>query len=179
MLNGTYCCQQTMYVTLCYSAVSRSVMPDFSLHWIMFQLKCRFKPQHFPTFMWEMPVLNLDRRLSVSTDDVRDISRYPYANVRKTLSRDFFFHILSHVRVLLTTILQSVGLVAQSVKRLTTGWTVRRSNPGGAITSACPDQPRGPPSPLYNGYRVFPGGKVRPGRTADHSPPFSVVVLEE
>ena len=28
----------------------------------------------------------------------------------------------------------------------------------------------GPPSLLYNGYRVFPGGKVRPGRAADHSP---------
>jgi len=26
---------------------------------------------------------------------------------------------------------------------------------------------RGPPSLLYNGYRVFPGGKERPGRDAD------------
>ena len=32
---------------------------------------------------------------------------------------------------------------------------------------------------LYNGYRVFPGGKVRPGRAADHSPPSSADVLEE
>jgi 8-oxo-dGTP pyrophosphatase MutT (NUDIX family) len=37
----------------------------------------------------------------------------------------------------------------------------------------------GPPSLLYNGYRFFPGGKVRPGRVADHSPPSSVVVMEE
>ena len=29
---------------------------------------------------------------------------------------------------------------------------------------------------LYNGYRVFPGGKVRPGRVADHSPPSSAAV---
>jgi hypothetical protein len=29
--------------------------------------------------------------------------------------------------------------------------------------------PWGPPSLLYNGYRVFPGGKVRPGRAADYS----------
>ena len=36
--------------------------------------------------------------------------------------------------------------------------------------SARPDQPCGPPSLLYNGYQVFPGGKVRPGRAADHSP---------
>ena len=32
---------------------------------------------------------------------------------------------------------------------------------------------------LYNGYRVFPGGRVRPGRVADHSPPFSAAVMEE
>ena len=30
------------------------------------------------------------------------------------------------------------------------------------------DWPWVPPSLLYNGYRVFPGGKVRPGRAADH-----------
>jgi hypothetical protein len=34
-------------------------------------------------------------------------------------------------------------------------------------------------SRLYNGYRVFPGGKVRPGRAANHSPPSSTEVLEE
>ena len=28
----------------------------------------------------------------------------------------------------------------------------------------------GPPSLLYSGYRVFPGGKERPGRDADPSP---------
>jgi len=33
----------------------------------------------------------------------------------------------------------------------------------------------GPPSLLYNGYRVFPGGKERPGRDADPSPPSSAV----
>ena len=31
---------------------------------------------------------------------------------------------------------------------------------------------------LYNGYRVFPGGKKRPGRDADHSPPSSSVVMK-
>jgi hypothetical protein len=36
-----------------------------------------------------------------------------------------------------------------------------------------PDRLWGPPSLLYNGYQVFPGGKVRPGRVADHSPPSS------
>ena len=37
----------------------------------------------------------------------------------------------------------------------------------------------GPPSLLYNGYRVYPGSKVRPGRAADHSPPSSAAVMEE
>jgi len=41
------------------------------------------------------------------------------------------------------------------------------------------DRPWGPPSLLYNGYRVFLGGKVRPGRAAEHSPPSSAEVLEE
>ena len=42
-----------------------------------------------------------------------------------------------------------------------------------------PDRPWGPPSLLYNGYRVFPEGKVRPGCAADHSPPSSAVAMEE
>jgi hypothetical protein len=55
--------------------------------------------------------------------------------------------------------------------RLTMGWTVRGSNPGGGeIFRTCPDRPWGPPSLLYNGYQVFPGGKVRPGHDAGHSP---------
>ena len=34
------------------------------------------------------------------------------------------------------------------------------SNPGGARFSACPDRPWGSSCLLYDGYRVFPGGKV-------------------
>ena len=60
---------------------------------------------------------------------------------------------------------------------LNTGWTVRGSNPGGARFSAHPDRPWGPPSLLYNGYRVFPEGKVRPGRAADPSPPSSAAAM--
>ena len=41
---------------------------------------------------------------------------------------------------------------------------------GGEIFRTCPDRPWGPPSLLYNGYRVFPGGKGRPGRDADPYP---------
>ena len=53
---------------------------------------------------------------------------------------------------------------------LATGWTVRGSNPGrGEIFRNCSDRPWGLPSLLYNGYRVFPGGKERPRRYADPS----------
>jgi hypothetical protein len=45
----------------------------------------------------------------------------------------------------------------------------------GEIFRTCPDRPWGPPSLLYNGYRVFPGGKERPGRDADPSPSSSAV----
>jgi len=46
---------------------------------------------------------------------------------------------------------------------------------GGEIFCTCPDRPWGPPSLLYNEYRVFPGGKERPRRDADPSPPSSAV----
>ena len=46
----------------------------------------------------------------------------------------------------------------------------------GEIFLTSPDRPWGPPSLLYNGYRVFPGGKVLPGRDADLSPPSSAEV---
>ena len=59
---------------------------------------------------------------------------------------------------------------------IATGWTVRGSNPGGGENlRTCPDRPWGPPSVLYNGYRVFPGGEERPGRDADPSLPSSAV----
>jgi hypothetical protein len=54
------------------------------------------------------------------------------------------------------------------------------SNPGGGeIFRTCADRVRAPSSLLYNGYRVFPRGKVRPGRDADPSPPSSAEVMEE
>ena len=41
------------------------------------------------------------------------------------------------------------------------GLTVRGSNPsGGENFRTRPDRPWGPPSLLYNGYRVIPGGKA-------------------
>jgi len=49
----------------------------------------------------------------------------------------------------------------------------------GEIFRTCLDRPWGPPSLLYNGYRVFPGGKEQPGCDADPSPPSSAVVMKE
>ena len=58
-----------------------------------------------------------------------------------------------------------------SVVGLATVWTVLSSNPGGVeIFRTCQNRPWGPPSLLYNGYRIFPGGKVRPERDSDPSP---------
>jgi len=50
---------------------------------------------------------------------------------------------------------------------------------GGEIFRTCPDRPWGPPSLLYNGYRVFPRGKEWPGCDADLSPRSSAVVMKE
>jgi hypothetical protein len=73
-----------------------------------------------------------------------------------------------------------LGRVVQSVYRLATGWTIRKSNPGGGgHFSHLPRPALGPAQPLYNGYRVFPGAKERPGRDADPSPPSSAVVMKE
>ena len=46
----------------------------------------------------------------------------------------------------------------------------------GEIFRTSPDRPWGPASLLYNGHRVFPGGKVQPRRDADPSPPSNVEV---
>ena len=73
-------------------------------------------------------------------------------------------------------------LWAQQLSRYSdwaTGWTVWDRIPVATRFSARPDQHWGPPRLLYNGYRVFPGGKVRPERAADHSPPSSAAVMEE
>jgi hypothetical protein len=51
--------------------------------------------------------------------------------------------------------------IAHLVLQLATGWTVQGSNPGWhEICRTRPDQPWGPPSLLYNGCWVIPGGKV-------------------
>jgi hypothetical protein len=64
------------------------------------------------------------------------------------------------------------GRVAQS------GWTVRRSNPGGARFFAHVNAgPGAHPASCTMGTGSFPGVK-RPGRGADHLPPSSAEVTE-
>jgi hypothetical protein len=47
------------------------------------------------------------------------------------------------------------------------------------LSPVCPDRLWGPPSLLSNGYRgPFLGGKVRPGRDADHSTPSTAQVVK-
>ena len=68
---------------------------------------------------------------------------------------------MENLREKTVTNLHRWAVVAQSVQRLSTGWTVRGSNPGGGeIFRTCPERPWGLPSLLYNGYRVLPGGKA-------------------
>jgi hypothetical protein len=74
--------------------------------------------------------------------------------VRRTAGDDI-------IVLLILVLSYQVGRVAQSVKRLTTGWTVRGSNPGGGkIFRIRPDRPCVPPSLVYDGYRFFPVGKA-------------------
>ena len=80
-------------------------------------------------------------------------------------------HFTQNVRICSNTNMQNGP--SSSFGIATKGWTVRESNPGGARFSARPDRPWGPPSFLYSGYRIFPRGKVRPRRAAEHSPPSS------
>jgi hypothetical protein len=73
-------------------------------------------------------------------------------------------------------------LISVSNKWIPTEQRTGRSEdriPVGARFSARPDRPWGPPSLLYNGYRVFSEGKVRPERAAEHSPTSSAKVLED
>jgi hypothetical protein len=68
-----------------------------------------------------------------------------------------------------------------SVVGIATGYGLEGlgSNPGGGeIFRTCPDRPWDPPSLLYNGYRVFLGGKERLWRDADPSLSFSAAVMK-
>jgi hypothetical protein len=74
--------------------------------------------------------------------------------------------------------------VAQSVYRLTTDWTTGVRSPTGVedfSSSPCVHTVSGahPASYTMGTGGPFPGGKARPGRDADHSPPSSAEVKYE
>jgi hypothetical protein len=74
--------------------------------------------------------------------------------------------------------------VAQAVLCLTTHWTTRVRSPTEAedfSSSPCVQTGSGahPASCSMGTGGPFPGGKARPGRDADHSPPFSAEVENE
>ena len=128
---------------------------------------------------WVHPVLPCYVKSTHNHSNTNLIRRIMMRRSQLTLGFFFFFKSCPTSPIYDQQQMYFVGRVAQSVLRLTTGWTIRGSNPGGARFSARPDQPCGPPSLLYNVYLVFPGGKVRPGRAADHSPPSRAAVMEE
>ena len=81
-----------------------------------------------------------------------------------------------------TVLLSTVSSGPGSVVSIATGYGL--DGPGiksrwGRDFCTCPHLSRGPPNLLYNGYQVFLGGKERPERDDDPSPPSSAMVMKE
>jgi hypothetical protein len=78
--------------------------------------------------------------------------------INNSIQKHFSVYIYGKLEsVYVWALLPVMGRVAQS------GWTVRGSKKntgGGEIFRTRPDRHWGPPSLLYNGYRVFTGGKA-------------------
>jgi hypothetical protein len=102
----------------------------------------------------------------------------PYIYMSKFLALQGAPHIydISRLRVNKRTWTWCVGRVDQYSDWLRAGRPGDRIPVGGEIFRTCPERPGGPPSLLNNGYRVFPGGWIRPGRDAEPSPPSSAEV---
>ena len=66
-----------------------------------------------------------------------------------------------------------------SVGIATMGWTVQDRIPVGTRFSARPDRPWGPPSLLYTGHQVFPGGRGGRGVGLTPHPHLLPKVLEK
>jgi hypothetical protein len=88
-------------------------------------------------------------------------------------------YLMQFIRNLCLVVSIVVDRVARYSDWLRAGRSGDRIPVGCQIFRTCPDRPWGPPSLLYDGYRVFTGGKVRLGRAADHSPPSNAAVMEE
>jgi hypothetical protein len=81
-------------------------------------------------------------------------------NILKQINANFLFFMFANLNCRynkLCTRMQWTAGIVQTLQPLSTGWTVRGSNPGeGEIFRARSDRPQGPPSLLYNWYRIFP-----------------------
>jgi hypothetical protein len=93
-------------------------------------------------------------------------------------------HFNPHTLFLISVLVFSGVAVAQSVSCLTTGWTTGVRSPTGAEDfSSIPCVQIGsgahPASCTMGTVGPFPGGKARPERDADHSPPSIAEVKSE
>jgi hypothetical protein len=91
-----------------------------------------------------------------------------FVTQRDTCKQDVGEHSIATTYFPLTT--DKSAVIAQSVKRRTTGRTVRGSNPGeDEISAAVQTSPRAHPATYTMGTGSFPGVK-RPRRGVDHRP---------
>jgi len=107
---------------------------------------------------WIAKILSLLRRTGFSPSSVR-----VGFVVHKVALRQVFLQYLSFPVSIIPPMLHTNFPIhaALTRRRLATGWTVRGSNPGeNEIFRPSPDRPWGPPSLLYNGFRVIPGDKT-------------------
>ena len=100
-----------------------------------------------------------------------------------TFDQSYRYHDIQNgrgVKHLFTIRLVGVGRDSPVDIALSTGWTVRQSNAGGGgdFFRTRPDRAWGPPSLLYNGYRVsFPG--VKRTTRGVHQPPRTNADVKE
>ena len=85
-------------------------------------------------------------RIHLSWDVV--INRIRLGGLICSLKSFLQLNMCQELQIFAVVYMYSVGRVAQSVLRLTTGWTVRDRIPVGTRFSAGPDRPWGPPSLL-------------------------------
>ena len=73
-------------------------------------------------------------------------------------SHNVKMHFHNNRKQFLTVMVRFVGRYSSAA--VATCYGLDESRLGGEIFRIRPDRPWGPPSLLYNGYRVFPGGKA-------------------
>ena len=93
------------------------------------------------------------------------------------LGAHHIFHV-SRIRVKLLHCCSRPGQRSRYSDSLRVGRSRDRIPVGARFPAPVHTGPGGPPSLLYIGYRVFPGGKERQRRGVDHPPPSSADVKE-